>query len=82
MAATAPARPESLPWRSLLTREAQCCRICHDMGIRPAIALVPFADNLGLHRNHRGSFVAKRKAALKRHIEAAHPTWAPAVRWS
>lgn len=76
-----PSKPKSIPWRSLLTREAQVCRICFDAGIRPSVPLVPFSENLKLLRQNHGSFVVKRKAALKRHIADVHPTWVQAVRW-
>lgn len=68
-------------WLSALTRERQVCRICFNAGVRPSVPLVPFAENLVLLRKHHGSFNAKRKAALKAHVKAAHPEWFDRIAW-
>ncbi len=42
---------------------------------------MPFAQNATLVKRHMGSFVAKRKAALRKHIATVHPEWKEAIRW-
>jgi hypothetical protein len=74
-------RDMKIPYASMLTRERQVCRICFNAGVRPSVPLVPFAENAALLKNHHGSFNAKRKAALKRHITAEHPEWLEKVQW-
>ena len=71
-----------IPYTSILTRENQVCRICFNAGVRPSVPLVPFIENLGLLRNHRGSFVSKRKAALRRHVAESHPGWMTRINWT
>lgn len=70
-----------VPWRSMLTRERQVCRICFDAGVRPSVPLVPFADNLALLKSNHGAFNMKRKAALRRHVKTEHKNWYERISW-
>ena len=65
----------------MLVLERQVCRVCFTKGVRPSVPVVPFVDNLVLLRVNRGSFFAKRKAALLRHIKVQHLDWLEKIDW-
>lgn len=85
------ARP--IRWYDLLTLDHTVCRICFNSSTRPAsVAVADSRKPLITHeqyesirrlpmRSRLSSLQAKRKAALRRHIDMVHPDWKDRVRW-